>query len=635
MKTLHLPQHGLNIARASLPQVKSTDVPDYLHWLKAHKHLTSTRTEMPVMSLYPTQGNFNTTKIKALMGQDQEHLRKPLIISGDHYVIDGHHRWIALMNLNPQATIPVVMVHAKVLDLIAATQEYPKSFTKNVVESFNSMKENLVARAQETIEYLAEGVHDQGIFKAIFLAGGPGSGKDWVLKQTLDNLGLVEVNSDTAFEHLMGKAKLDKKMPDNEDAQRNAIRDTAKNTTEMKQRLALQGRNGLIINGTGANVAKYKKIKEMLESHGYDTKMLFVDTPDNVSRNRNVERGQRGGRQIKEADRAEKWRQAQDARVQFSKMFGGEHYHEFTNDADMRQDVNPEVQAQKAKELDTISKIMKKHVETPPKSLVAQKWIHAGLGKLNKLPIGNKKQQANMPLPAESTATDEARKLGLTFMNWGRWGKNGHMTHFTVNGRLVEKRKGLTPPKEPVVPGATGKPKHPKVAPTLAKNEGGYKKFMNKVAPVNESINEAFESLFTEETNEHVRLRTVLENNYLVGECETVVRPVQHYANATEAFRRGLSRLPEAGQDYDALQEETQEIQHQEKVDFRAFRERLGIHRTQKETLQEGEPITEPNTEAGPILGGGPAETNDMNNGGKATSGPKKTFSSLRKKKTP
>ncbi len=43
-------------------------------------------------------------------------------------------------------------------------------------------------------ELLVEGVQDKSIFKAVFLAGGPGSGKDYVLSNTLDGHGLVEIN---------------------------------------------------------------------------------------------------------------------------------------------------------------------------------------------------------------------------------------------------------------------------------------------------------------------------------------------------------------------------------------------------------------------------------------------------------
>ena len=59
-------------------------------------------------------------------------------------------------------------------------------------------------------ELLIEGVHDKGIFKAVFLAGGPGSGKDYVLDNTLAGHGLTEINSDKALEFLMDKEGLDR-----------------------------------------------------------------------------------------------------------------------------------------------------------------------------------------------------------------------------------------------------------------------------------------------------------------------------------------------------------------------------------------------------------------------------------------
>ena len=61
---------------------------------------------------------------------------------------------------------------------------------------------------------LVEGVYDPGILKAVFLAGGPGSGKSAVAATLFDagaavksmsSAGLKMVNSDTAFELLLKK----------------------------------------------------------------------------------------------------------------------------------------------------------------------------------------------------------------------------------------------------------------------------------------------------------------------------------------------------------------------------------------------------------------------------------------------
>ena len=167
-------------------------------------------------------------------------------------------------------------------------------------------------------DLLTEGVNDKSIFKAVFLAGGPGSGKDYVLDNTLAGHGLTEINSDKALEFLMDKEGLDKRMPEDEKEARTFVRDRAKNITELKQRLALIGRNGLIINGTGDDYKKIERIKGRLEELGYDSSMIMVNTSDEVSAERNVERGQRGGRTVPEDIRREKWQAVQDSRSQLA-----------------------------------------------------------------------------------------------------------------------------------------------------------------------------------------------------------------------------------------------------------------------------------------------------------------------------
>ena len=57
-------------------------------------------------------------------------------------------------------------------------------------------------------QYITEGVYDPSIFKAFFLAGGPGSGKSFVSKSALSGMGLKVINSDRAFEAKLKKEKM-------------------------------------------------------------------------------------------------------------------------------------------------------------------------------------------------------------------------------------------------------------------------------------------------------------------------------------------------------------------------------------------------------------------------------------------
>ena len=291
---------------------------------------------------------------------------------------------------------------------------------------------------QEDVDFefedlLTEGVHDKGIFKAVFLAGGPGSGKDYVLSNTLDGHGLTEINSDKALEFLMDKKGLDKTMPQSEKEARDLVRGRAKNMTELRQRLALSGRNGLIINGTGDDLAKVTRIKKALEGLGYDTSMIMVNTSDEISAQRNIERGQRGGRTVPETVRKEKWDSAQNARTEYAKMFG-DNYMEFDNSEDLR-NAPPEVVKQKKDEMLQLYKNVQQFVTQPPQSEMAQAWVADQMQQKDTLPVP--KGGAEMSPHPGSNAAQEARSMGLQYYGFGRYGRNGEVTHRSVHDQLV------------------------------------------------------------------------------------------------------------------------------------------------------------------------------------------------------
>ena len=104
---------------------------------------------------------------------------------------------------------------------------------------------------------LLEGVYAPNIFKAFFMAGGPGSGKSYVAGKTTAGLGLKVVNSDIVFENYLKQARLSFEMPDTQAAQRDARRAAAKAVTAKRQDNYVEGRLGLVIDGTGKDYSKY------------------------------------------------------------------------------------------------------------------------------------------------------------------------------------------------------------------------------------------------------------------------------------------------------------------------------------------------------------------------------------------
>ena len=96
--------------------------------------------------------------------------------------------------------------------------------------------------------FLQEGVNDPSIFKAVFLAGGPGSGKSFMVGKTaLTSFGMKLINSDPAFEKQLAKAGL-KATPDDIFTDKGqAARRVAKTLTAKQMALAVDGRLGLVI----------------------------------------------------------------------------------------------------------------------------------------------------------------------------------------------------------------------------------------------------------------------------------------------------------------------------------------------------------------------------------------------------
>jgi predicted kinase len=185
---------------------------------------------------------------------------------------------------------------------------------------------------------LNEGVDDPGILKCVFLAGGPGSGKSRVAGDlfgiskglTVAASGLKSVNSDVAFEAQLKKSginpkdlgKIEKENPElwnaiTEDP--NGERAKGKKTTDTMRAFYEEGRLGMIIDGTGDDIAKIKAKKQHAESLGYDTYMVFVNTSLEVAQARNKKRDRVLGEDIVN----EIWKACQHNLGAFQTLFSG------------------------------------------------------------------------------------------------------------------------------------------------------------------------------------------------------------------------------------------------------------------------------------------------------------------------
>ena len=208
-----------------------------------------------------------------------------------------------------------------------------------------------------------EGLYDPGIFKAFFLAGGPGSGKSFVTASAFAGTGLKLVNSDLAFEKDLKKAGLSLKMPDEEEYFRNIIRQRAKRTAITQLDTYIKGRLGLVIDSTGRDYDVIARNASMLKQLGYDCYMVFVNTSLEVA----LERNKRRERSIPEYITTSSWNGVQSNIGKFQRLFG---MNNFLVVDDNKSDLELTTLT-----MNRVSKEVRKLINKPISSYIAKRWM--------------------------------------------------------------------------------------------------------------------------------------------------------------------------------------------------------------------------------------------------------------------
>ena len=221
--------------------------------------------------------------------------------------------------------------------------------------------------------FVQEGVFDPSIFKAIFLAGGPGSGKSYIAGKTTVGMGLKLVNSDETLERLLKKhnVPLDfSTMSPDQTAKKDMLRTRAKELTfgQMKVKAFkgkgaldhyIHGRLGLVIDGTGKDFDDIHRQASYLKKMGYDTYMIFVNTSEQVAQQRNLERP----RKLRPEKVKEFWLSVQQNIGKFQAYFRPSNFIVVDNNK-AGEDVFKQVSKR-------IRKLVNKKVTNP----IAQQWI--------------------------------------------------------------------------------------------------------------------------------------------------------------------------------------------------------------------------------------------------------------------
>ncbi|AXF41460.1 hypothetical protein SHAb15599_00100 [Acinetobacter phage SH-Ab 15599] len=126
--------------------------------------------EMDASELTPSQNEFNDKKVKAII-EAKSWKKKQIIISEDHFVIDGHHRWkAALESKDMVSTLKVMKSRDDILKFVkgkeyAAYKRIDEALVKNISAPYNAGRAYIFKKSCDdgTFEYQLQIVTADGV----------------------------------------------------------------------------------------------------------------------------------------------------------------------------------------------------------------------------------------------------------------------------------------------------------------------------------------------------------------------------------------------------------------------------------------------------------------------------------------
>jgi len=102
---------SLGIPRSEMPQIQGSNRAAMVQFLRK-RGADSSLVQPVARDLKPSQSNYHRGKVDAMRQaiRDGDLKGGAILISGDGYVLDGHHRWLAQLEEDPQSAVPAYRV---------------------------------------------------------------------------------------------------------------------------------------------------------------------------------------------------------------------------------------------------------------------------------------------------------------------------------------------------------------------------------------------------------------------------------------------------------------------------------------------------------------------------------------------
>ena len=195
---------------------------------------------------------------------------------------------------------------------------------------------------------LQEGVEDFGIFKAIFMAGSPGSGKSTVKHELFEGLGLKTVDADEVRAAYLKLGKT-------------GDYDVYGDVVRRQRKRYMDNRLGIIMDTTAWWLPSVIDTTHELRELGYDVAMVQVYTPLNQALDRVATRAVKTGREVPTQEVIKRYEGLKNNTRDYINLFGDAYW--FVDNTGRRP------------QTDLIRREVRTWLRQPPQNPIAQAWI--------------------------------------------------------------------------------------------------------------------------------------------------------------------------------------------------------------------------------------------------------------------
>jgi predicted kinase len=229
--------------------------------------------------------------------------------------------------------------------------------------NFNEFKKGVPAHVQdrhskELFDHVRQGMglHDLTLnkesvnqkFKVFFICGGPGSGKDILVRECFGE-NVVEMTCTFALNFLNDKHNL------------------SESSSDLRKE-SIRNRNAILINSNIQEEQSIYVVKEELEELGYESMMIFVNTTNESSKDRNSKLE----RMLSESVRYERWQNTQKCLDKLNEKF--DNLYEYDNSLDLTH-ADYISKIKKEEEISSIYEMVNLFLNKPIKSGIAESWL--------------------------------------------------------------------------------------------------------------------------------------------------------------------------------------------------------------------------------------------------------------------